>query len=295
MITVADLKVENRSEPQGIDLAKPRFSWITSSEVREVRQNSYRLRVATTIASLSTADVWDSGVVPSAESSNVGFDGRDLEPAQRYHWRLDVQTSAGDASATSTFGTGLFCDDDWANSAWIGRGPDSGKADVAGAPLLRKEFTVNAQVASARIYVAAGGYALVSLNGAPINDAILSPGFTNYDRHVQYTATDLTAQVRLGPNAFGIELGRGFYGMTNGNVWNWQRAPWHNEPALRALLRIEYVDGRVENVVTDESWKLHDGPTLFDDLYGGETYDANQVQSDFDTVDFGGLSLGPCK
>ncbi|MCS5719863.1 glycoside hydrolase family 78 protein [Herbiconiux sp. CPCC 205763] len=159
---------------------------------------------------------------------------------------------------------------------------------VAPAPLLRKEFTVDggAAVASAKFYVAAGGYANVSLNGAPINDEILSPGFTDYDDHAQYTVTDVTTQLQPGANAIGLELGRGFYGMTNPNVWNWQSPPFHDEPVGRALLRIQYTDGTTKDVVTDDSWKLHDGPTLVDDLYGGERYDARKAQPGFDTVGF---------
>lgn len=157
---------------------------------------------------------------------------------------------------------------------------------AAPAPLLRKEFTVDRAVATAKIYVAAGGYANLSLNGAPINDEILSPGFTDYDDHAQYTVTDLTEQLAPGDNALGMELGRGFYGMTNPNVWNWQKPPFHDEPVGRVLLRIEYTDGTSEDIVSDRTWSLHDGPTVLDDLYGGETYDANRVQSGFDTVGF---------
>nr|WP_246318655.1 family 78 glycoside hydrolase catalytic domain [Leifsonia psychrotolerans] len=151
---------------------------------------------------------------------------------------------------------------------------------------MRKEFTVTSPITAAKIYVAAGGYANVSLNGTPINDELLSPGFTDYDDHAQYTVTDLTSQLKQGGNALGIELGRGFYGLTNGNVWNWQKAPWHDEPVAKAVLRIEYADGTTQDVVTDGSWTLHDGPTVLDDLYGGETYDASREQPGFDTVGF---------
>ncbi|GAA3891797.1 hypothetical protein GCM10022381_37050 [Leifsonia kafniensis] len=187
-----------------------------------------------------------------------------------------------------------FNDSGWAAAAVqarYGSGPWGGGvrlpvAAPAAAPLMRKEFTVDQQVTSAKIYTAAGGYANVSLNGAPINDEMLSPGFTDYDDHAQYTVTDLTSQLKQGGNALGIELGRGFYGLTNGNVWNWEKAPFHDEPVAKAVLRIEYADGTTKDVVTDGSWTLHDGPTVLDDLYGGETYDASHEQTGFDTVGF---------
>ncbi|PJJ65139.1 family 78 glycoside hydrolase catalytic domain [Compostimonas suwonensis] len=180
----------------------------------------------------------------------------------------------------------------YGSGAW-GTGVKLPTDPPAAAPLLRKEFSVDGPIASAKIYVAAGGYANVSLNGSPINDEILSPGFTDYDDHAQYTVTDLTDQLHPGANALGLELGRGFYGMTNGNVWNWQNPPWHDEPVARAVLRIEYTDGTTKDVVTDDSWKLHDGPTVLDDLYGGETYDAGKVQTGFDTVGFPDASWVP--
>ena len=108
----------------------------------------------------------------------------------------------------------------------------------------------------------------------PASDDVLTPGFTDYDDTVQYTTADLTRALKPGVNALGAELGRGFYGMTGGNVWRWESPPWHDEPVVRARLRIEYADGRVQDVITDDGWTIADGPTVFDDLYAGETYDA---------------------
>ncbi len=90
-----------------------------------------------------------------------------------------------------------------------------------------------------------------------------------------------------------MELGRGFYGMTGGNVWRWESPPWHDEPVVRARLRIEYADGRVADVVTDDRWRIADGPTVFDDLYGGETYDARLTRPGYDTAGFDDAAWAP--
>ena len=74
--------------------------------------------------------------------------------------------------------------------------------------------------------------------------------------------------------------------MTGGNVWRWESPPWHDEPVVRARLRIEYDDGRVQDVVTDDAWRIADGPTVFDDLYGGETYDAREAIAGWDVPGF---------
>ena len=187
-----------------------------------------------------------------------------------------------------------FDDSDWAPAvvqAPYGQGPWGNnvrppRAQARPAPLLRKEFTVEGRIADATLYYAAGGYADVSLNGEPISADVLSPGFTDYDDSVQYVATDVRARLRSGANAIGVELGRGFFGMTGGNVWRWESPPWHGEPIVRAVLRVRYTDGRTQDLVTDNSWNIADGPTLFDDLYAGETYDARQAQDGYDTTGF---------
>ncbi|PJJ53743.1 alpha-L-rhamnosidase-like protein [Mumia flava] len=202
-------------------------------------------------------------------------------------WKVAAQIPSG-------FQDPAFDDSAWESAkqlATYGSGPwGSGVRppadEVAPAPLLRKEFEVGDDLKAATLYVAAGGYADVTLNGAPISDDVLSPGYTDYDDHVQYVGTDLTDQLEPGANALGMELGRGFYGMTGGNVWRWESPPWHDEPVVRGVLRLEYADGSTEDVVTDDSWTIHDGPTVFDDLYAGETYDARLVQDGFDTVGF---------
>jgi hypothetical protein len=195
---------------------------------------------------------------------------------------------------TPGFEQPAFDDSEWAPAvvqANYGSGPwGSGvRAPVPtpnAAPLLRKEFAVDGDVETATLFLAAGGYADVTLNGEAISDDVLSPGFTDYDDTVQYVATDLTDQLAQGDNAIGMELGRGFYGMTGSNVWNWQSPPWHDEPVVRAVLKITYANGDTETIVTDDSWTIRDGPTRFDDLYGGELFDANRVQEGFDTVGF---------
>jgi len=210
----------------------------------------------------------------------------------------DIFTTGTDWKASKTVTPGFeqpgFDDSGWGNAvvqATYGSGPwGSGvRAPVAtpnAAPLLRKEFEITGDVETATLYLAAGGYANVSLNGEPISDEVLSPGFTDYDDTVQYVATDLTDQLETGINALGMELGRGFFGMTGSNVWNWQSPPWHDEPMVRAVLKVSYTDGTTQTVKTNGSWTIHDGPTVFDDLYGGEMYDANREQTGFDTVGF---------
>ncbi|NID17365.1 alpha-L-rhamnosidase [Luteibacter yeojuensis] len=262
---VSSLRVERSDAPTYVDVAAPRFSWIVHDDTNGTVQKGYRI-----VVSRGDRVVWDSGFVDSARSFDIPYGGTPLAAGERYAWRVDVRTSDGDASSSSRFATALD-EAGWHGARWIGKGDDT-----LPAPLLRKTFRVDGDVESAMLYVAAGGYADLSVDGKPVSDAVLSPGFTDYDKRVEVVATEV--KLGAGEHMLGAELGRGFYGLTNRDVWHWERAPWHGRPRMRALLRIRYADGRTQDVVSDASWQVADGPTRRDDLYGGETYDARLSQ-----------------
>ena len=51
-------------------------------------------------------------------------------------------------------------------------------------------------------------------------------------------------------------------------------------------LRIEYADGAVETVGTDEQWRVTPGPVTFANVYGGEDYDARRESRGWDSPGF---------
>lgn len=270
VLNVTSLQVETRTVPLGVDVV-PRFSWITTSTDRGTVQRSYQIRVST--QSAGAADVWNSGVVSTSLSHNIVYAGPQLASDTTYFWAVDVTTNFGAASSSSTFSTGFFAVSDWGSSVWLSKPANTTTGGNNPVPLLRKEFNVDKPLAFARLYYAAGGYASLTLNGAAASDHVLTPGFTDYDQEVQYTVVDVRTRLQQGANAIGAELGRGRYGTTNPNVWNWETAPWHAEPTLRLVLSIGYTDGTRARVVSDGTWRVREGPTRLDDLFGGENYD----------------------
>jgi alpha-L-rhamnosidase len=163
------------------------------------------------------------------------------------------------------------------------------------APLLRRGFEVEGPVARARLYVAAGGWADLSLNGQAIGAGPLATGWTAYDKRVLYTAHDVTALIGEGRNVLAAELGRGWYGVTEPNEWYFHKAPWTAEPAMRARLEIVRADGGVQVLVTDPSWKSADGPTLFDSIYAGERHDARRAPRGWRTTAFDDKAWAPAR
>lgn len=264
MIALTHLTVEHTREPVGVDVT-PRFGWNVETDVVGTRQTSWRL-----VVTGPEGIVWDAGS-DDERCVDVEYDGAPLTSLRRYAWTLTVETTAGSATAASTFVTGVL-DDDWRGARWIGA------ADASpAAPLLRTEFTVDDAPAEAYLVVGAGGYAAVEFDGAPVGPGVLAPGFTDYDVTAQYTVVDVTARLTPGTHALGAELGRGFYGMRGRNTWNWETAPWHADPSVRVLLVMHGPHG-THTLVSDTDWRTTSGPTTFDDLYAGEDFDARRVQ-----------------
>jgi alpha-L-rhamnosidase len=159
------------------------------------------------------------------------------------------------------------------------------------APLLRKTFPVDRKIRKAHLYVSGVGYAVTSINGAALdgttNRTVLDPGWTNYERRVLYRAFDVTNRLKIGRNALGITLGRGFYGMLSNDRWGFsEHAPWIDQPSLKSLLIIEYADGSRDTVASDDSWRTVPGPIVYDDPWLGEIYDAREEQPGWNLVDY---------
>lgn len=142
------------------------------------------------------------------------------------------------------------------------------------APLLRRAFTIQGQITSARLHVAAGGWAAMTVNGATIGQSALATGWTAYDKRVLYQTHDVTRLLTSGENVLAAELGRGWYGVTEPNEWYFHKAPWTAEPVLKARLEIVLADGSTQVLATDDAWRTTDGPCLWDSIYAGERRDA---------------------
>ncbi|MFI9388398.1 family 78 glycoside hydrolase catalytic domain [Kutzneria sp. NPDC052558] len=144
-------------------------------------------------------------------------------------------------------------------------------------PLLRSEFDVTGPVVSARLYVVGLGYALGWINNQAVSAAVLSPSWTGYGQRVAYTTHDVTGQLRPGRNAIGFALGRGFFASRIPDAKDWYLTPGVAEPVLRAQLEIRYADGSRATVRSGTDWQVTEGPTTYDGVYAGESYDAQRA------------------
>ena len=259
-LKAVDLRTEFVVNPIGVDDPRPRLSWVCIHGERNQIQKAYRIIVASSMekALNCVGDVWDSGVVES-DSNIVEYGGPPLKSFTRYYWRVKWWDGNGRESAWSDvawFETGVMDSKEW-RGYWIG-----------GGQLLRKEFVVDGDVEEARAYVSGLGYYELRVNGEKVGDRVLDPPWSDYDKTVYYTVYDVTKLVKKGLNTVAVMLGRGRYSQKFAGV------KYYDEPKLLLMLRIKLVDGRIIEVVSDETWKCIDkSPIIDDDIYRGFKYD----------------------
>ena len=149
-------------------------------------------------------------------------------------------------------------------------------AEFAGAPLLRREFALNegrGSVARATLTLTAQGVVEAWINGCPVSDDLLTPGWSSYEWRLRYATYDVTEL--LGPTTvLGVALGNGWFRGRLG--WSGGRGFYADELAAFAQLEVEFADGSTQLIVTDDSWTSGPSAVLANDLYDGETIDARR-------------------
>jgi|GEM_PF-1189879 len=141
-------------------------------------------------------------------------------------------------------------------------------------PLLRRAFDVSEAVVRATVRVYALGWYELQVNGRKLDDRVLAPANTPYDKRMLYDEYDATTAIRQGANALGLSLGNGYN--INYSRWGWK---WKRDKAVAAVLELELSSGRKLTIGTDESWRTTDGPLLMNDIYDGETCDGRLAKA----------------
>nr|HPZ99997.1 family 78 glycoside hydrolase catalytic domain [Phycisphaerae bacterium] len=248
---------------------------------RGAKQTAYEITVSTD-ETFATA-VWATGKVESDQSTHVEYAGPALQSGRRYYWRVrtwDAQGKPSEWSKPAWFEMGLLSPADW-KARWITAekkaiAASAGEEDKQNGPrrsfCLRKEFEAKGKPVRARAYVTGLGVYKLYINGKPVGDDILSPGWTDYRKRVQYQTYDVTEQIDAGVNAVGAILGNGWW---SGGLAQSTEAYSSGNLRLLMQLAVEYADGTQDLIVTDDKgWKAHASPITQDSLYHGETYDA---------------------
>ena len=109
---IAQLKVNYRMNPIGIDDDSPYFSWQMVSKEQGKSQTAYQILVADSPEKLDKKDyAWDSGKVESDLSVAIPYEGEELQTRTRYYWKVrvwDERQRVYTSTEPSFFETGLM-------------------------------------------------------------------------------------------------------------------------------------------------------------------------------------------
>ncbi len=250
----------------------PVFSWSLEGEKFPLIQKAYRITVRDDEELL-----WDSGWVVSDEPTAT-YQGKELKAGMRPVWTVQVETEDGILSeeVSASF---RMVPETLEGVSWI-TDPDAKESVPV---YLGKEFFCEKPVKRATIYSAGVGYQVIRINGNLIDDAVLQPITSNYSMCVYFVTLSAEEFLKEGKNQIGVKLGDGW--RKNEAIFKNatpKKIPFFGVPQLAAKLEIEYADGTCETIATDESWQVFHGGTRKDNLFDGETFDANFALSGLD-------------
>ena len=221
---------EYLSNPLGVDVARPRFSW--TMEATNIlmfpdnnnafgsprplgrRQSAYQVLVATdseqpeseedggNTKNADSWDMWDSGIVKSDRMSQIEYDGKPLESNRRYCWTVRQWDEDGrpceEQHATAYFSTGLLKPEDW-TAQWISfrdTTPLYTRTDELFLPPpreYRRAFRVKKPIRRATLFASALGNCDLYINGELIHDSVLLPGWADYEKRNYYRTFEVTS------------------------------------------------------------------------------------------------------
>jgi len=289
-LSIQNIQVEMRSNPLGLDVQQPRLSWQIAATMNNVQQTAYQIMVAESPENIKKENelIWNSGKVESSNSVLISYKGKPLESGKVYYWKVKVWTNKGETSwsQANSWTMAMLDASEW-KASWIGldslTNPGEQLNEVVNTRLsvryLRKEFDLNEEIQSAKLYISGLGMYECYLNGSKVSKDIFAPTATDYDKHVNYNTYDVTSLLKNDKNTFGVILGNGrFFSlrMIGDKAFGIPVIRHFGFPKLLLQLEVKYKDGDKTTIVSDTSWKLTThGPIIANSEFDGEEYNAN--------------------
>ena len=276
---VDNLICEYKVNPIAVDVANPRLSWKLITQDRNIQQTYYEIRVGSNAVSLTKGQdlIWTSGKIPSDQSVHVYYGGPTLTSRQKCYWQVRVWNNKNQVtpwSMVNFWKMGLLKPEDW-TAKWI---QDNYISDTTGgpSPMFRKIFKLDHKIRAAHLYITAHGVFEAQINGKRVGNDYFTPGWTSYNKRIQYQVYDVTSMLKKGDNATGVTIGDGWY---RGYTYNRKKDVYGKKLALFYQLEVVYTSGKRVIITSDKSWKVAYGPIRASSFFDGEVYDARKEKT----------------
>ncbi len=274
----------------GVD-EKTTLSWKYTGEGEDAFQKSCRIRVKDAQGRIS-----DTGEMETERHQGMPFPDMEWRSFTEYQVQVEGKDRGGNLTESGwiTFVTGALVPEDF-QGQWIGTG--EGKPFYA-----RKRWNLTKKVKSAYALVCGLGQFRFYINGKKVSDHELDPGWTNYDRKVQYVMFDIAPYLREGENVFGVSVGNGFYLGDKGGRYFFEMPPeamkrfmppntngyrpFGDALPLKGMFLLRYADGSSDVICTDSLWKVRRSACQLANVYGSEIYDARKDPAGWNDVFF---------
>ena len=275
-----NLKVNRLASTVGISSGKVTFSWLPTGV-----QTGFIVAIKA-----NGKPIFESGII---RSENYSYTPDILIPSRSYvEWKVSLIDDMGviGEEVKSTFVT-VPNKNEW-KAKWIDpelihpkycRRADEG-LPLNKASYLKKEFVYYGD-GRALLFATAHGIYNIYINGIALDGYFLAPGSSYYTERLQVQGYDITSLLTVGTNEIIFTLGEGWWRGSTG----WHMFRYCYGTSLSLLSQLE-IDGKII-AVTDESWVAsQSGPLQENDTMRGESYNAQNVISDWHKVsveDFG--------
>ena len=140
-------------------------------------------------------------------------------------------------------------------------------------PIFMRKFNANIGIKRARLYITGLGLYQAYINNIKVGNAFLTPGFNDYDYYLRYQTYNIT-QLLKEDNTIEVHMGDGWYkGRIGLKSPPYQNNLFGSEYKLCLNMIIEFQNGNVLNILSDETWKVKSSKQLNNNIYDGEEVD----------------------
>ncbi|EPS35628.1 hypothetical protein H072_10959 [Dactylellina haptotyla CBS 200.50] len=249
----------------------------------------YELSVTTVLAHNSdTNAAWEYGTTNGGHLAPSGIDAAEL--AAKLINALGTASEAISASSTLTFEGGILggmegwrrkipaiapITTPWSLEGWQKPEP---------VPVFKNSYYLKAKPRAARLYATAFGVYKVFINGKPVGDASMAPGWTEYTLRMLYQTYDITEHLQAGENIVSVYVADGWYRGRLGlrhKRWTARRGIFGKETGFMAVLDAYGCESETSvqtfwtGPTSETGWKcIRNSPIQKVEIYDGEEYDA---------------------